>query len=131
MRICRACGASASTGVAWCPQCLGPVDPSLVPAPDLGPPSGPLPERPLPTAVRTHVSPEPSAVPRTSRWRGGPTTLGPLSRVLATAVALGLGVLVIGALGGTVNPLSVPFVGMYAFGAIRFLLVVWGRDRVG
>jgi len=70
-RNCRACGAPLSGDVRWCLRCYEPVR-----EPSPRPPQLP----PLPI-VR-----EPPPEPRTSRFRAGPTTLGPVGRILATLV---------------------------------------------
>jgi hypothetical protein len=72
--LCRSCGAALPPDFRWCATCYAPVtlysarEPVHEPVGYAG--------RPMPT-------------PRTSRWRSGPTTFGPVGRILSTvAVAM-------------------------------------------
>src|SRR5919106_2857787 len=71
--LCRACGAMLSGDVGWCARCLTPVTlySRREPLHDEG------------TFVGT-LSPD----VRTSRWRSGPTTMGPVGRVVTTIALL-------------------------------------------
>jgi hypothetical protein len=74
-RTCRACGSNLSPDVRWCGLCHEPVQEFHA-------------RRPVHTdgvvgALRVR--------PRRSRWHGGPTSLGPLGKVLATRAVLLLG----------------------------------------
>jgi hypothetical protein len=64
--LCRACGAALPPDLGWCSVCYTPVTP-FASRPPLHEPG---------TFVGT-----PIAEPRTSRWRAGPTTMGPLGRI--------------------------------------------------
>jgi len=72
----------------------------------------------------------PTATPRTSRWRAGPTTFGPLGRILIT-----LGLLVFlpwGGIGGLTpgSVLQIWFLLGWVLSATFVLRHVWKRERV-
>jgi hypothetical protein len=67
--LCRACGAPLRPDLEWCGTCYTRVT-SFAARP------------PMHQAGAYVGSPRPTA--RTSRWRSGPTTLGPIGRVVAT-----------------------------------------------
>ena len=64
---CASCGAGLRPGMTWCGQCFAPTEAPApgVPAP---PPAAP--------------------VQLYSRWQGGPTSFGPVGRVLLTLLLL-------------------------------------------
>lgn len=64
--LCRACGAALRADLGWCATCYAPVT-SFAARPPLHEPG---------TFVGT-----PRADRRTSRWRAGPTTMGPFGRI--------------------------------------------------
>jgi hypothetical protein len=66
---CRSCGAPLPPDLGWCATCFTPVTPHAV--------------RPPIHEPGTYVG-APIESPRTSRWRAGPTTFGPLGRILCT-----------------------------------------------
>lgn len=68
---CRTCGATLSPDLGWCGRCLTPVT-GFAARPPIHEPG---------TFVGTPV-----AAPRTSRWRSGPTTFGPVGRILCTVI---------------------------------------------
>jgi len=67
---CPSCGAAARADATWCGQCHG----------ALGAVAAPTRFVPLPSA--------PAVQPVYSRWRGGPTSLGPVGRLSWTAGVL-------------------------------------------
>jgi hypothetical protein len=69
--ICRACGASLPPDLGWCSTCFTPV--TLYAARE---------------SMRSGYVGAPTPTPRTSRWRAGPTSFGPVGRILTTAVLL-------------------------------------------
>ena len=68
--LCRACGATLPADLRWCTTCYAPV--TLY-----------SPREPVHGPEGYAGQPEPTL--RTSRWRSGPTTFGPLGRILSTA----------------------------------------------
>ena len=68
-RTCRSCGAALPPDIRWCTTCLEPV--ALFSRREPLHEAGGYVGAPIPT-------------PRTSRWRGGPTSFGPLGRILCT-----------------------------------------------
>jgi hypothetical protein len=64
--LCRACGAALRPDLGWCATCYAPVTPFAT-RPPLHEPG---------TFVGTPMSDT-----KTSRWRAGPTTMGPLGRI--------------------------------------------------
>jgi hypothetical protein len=73
--LCRACGAALPADLRWCATCYAPVTLYSPREPVHGP--GGYAGQPEPTL-------------RTSRWRSGPTTFGPLGRILSTAALAAL-----------------------------------------
>jgi len=74
-RTCRACGAALPGDVRWCGRCFEPVREF----------------EPRATIHPGGVVGTPRPAPRRSRWRGGPTSLGPVGKVLTTAAIVLLG----------------------------------------
>jgi hypothetical protein len=68
-RNCRSCGAALPPDLSWCTTCYTPVTPFAA-RPPLHEPG---------TFVGT-----PMREPKMSRWRSGPTTMGPLGRIAWT-----------------------------------------------
>ncbi|GIV00599.1 MAG: hypothetical protein KatS3mg014_2214 [Actinomycetota bacterium] len=113
-RNCRACGAPLAGDVRWCLRCYEPVR-ELSPRPPQLPP--------LP-AVR-----EPSPEPRTSRFRAGPTTLGPVGRILATlVVALFAPWRGLVGFDGALGPLMLWYLLGYTMIAVLLLRHIWRRE---
>jgi hypothetical protein len=71
-RTCRACGAELAPDVRWCLRCYAPVL-------EHSPRGGQLPPVHFLAPKDDH---------RTSRWKGGATTFGPVGRVAITAAVL-------------------------------------------
>lgn len=67
--FCRSCGAALRPDLGWCATCYAPVTPFAA-RPPLHEPG---------TLVGTPMSDV-----RTSRWRAGPTTMGPIGRIVWT-----------------------------------------------
>ncbi len=115
-RTCRACGAPLPGDVRWCLRCYEPVR-GLSPRPPQLPP--------LPT-VR-----EPPPEPRTSRWRAGPTTLGPVGRIVSTLVlALFAPWRGLVGFGSALGPLMLWYLLGYTLIAVVLLPHIWRRERV-
>lgn len=132
MQTCPDCGAHVADDLSWCNQCYA----SLEGAPAEAPPAGAV-----PLAMRLRVRP-PSleAPPEFSRWRGGPTSFGPVGRVLLTLAVLALLAIGYPMLRGLMLAgvgFDVPGTGfaiMYSIVAVPagayMLLRVWKRERV-
>jgi hypothetical protein len=73
--LCSACGAPLRPDLRWCATCYAPVRP-YSPREPVHEPGG-YAGRPMPTL-------------RTSRWRAGPTSFGPLGRILSTVASAAL-----------------------------------------
>jgi hypothetical protein len=73
--LCRACGAALPPDLGWCAACYAPVR-LYSPREPVREPGG-YAGRPMPAL-------------RTSRWRQGPTSFGPLGRILSTAAVVAL-----------------------------------------
>jgi hypothetical protein len=110
-RTCRACGAELSPDVRWCLQCYEPVR-ELTPRP---------PQLPTIHLVR------PDDRPRTSRWRAGPTTFGPIGRLAITALVVLLGPW---SLLKGLSGLGLWSLLGYSVLAVAVLKDVWRRERV-
>jgi len=110
-RMCRKCGAELPGHVMWCLRCYEPV---------------------------RHLTPRESAPPgvvfvsrgpqhRTSRWRAGPTTFGPVGRILITALLLAL---FPWSVFGNLDPLVLWQAFGYTLAATLVLRHTWRRERV-
>lgn len=115
-RTCRACGAPIGGDVRWCLRCYEPVR-------ELTPREPQLP--PLPT-VR-----QPTPEPVTSRWRRGPTTFGPVGRILLTAIlALFAPWHGLVGFGSALGPLTLWYLLGYTLVAVLLLRHIWRREPV-
>ena len=105
---CPSCGASARPDAGFCGQCHARFEPAA-------------------PAVTTRFVPAPAGsavVPVYSRWRGGPTSLGPVGRISWT-----IGVLLTAAF--AVFSGSIFFMGIWIlFVGPMILRSVWKRDRI-
>ncbi len=101
-RNCGSCGANLPTDVRWCLQCYEPVR-HLSPR-----------EPQIPTVHFIHSSQEPKA----TRWRAGPTTFGPVGRIVLTAVVI---------VGPTVL-VPWPYLPLWAIVAVVILRDVWRKE---
>ena len=109
--LCRSCGAALPSDLGWCTSCYAPVTLYSARAPVHG--TGGYVGSPMPT-------------PRTSRWRSGPTSFGPLGRILSTAALAAL--FPWWGLGG--NPFFLwSLMGWLAMAGI-VLRSVWKRERI-
>lgn len=114
-RNCRACGANVSPDVMWCLRCYEPVR-QLTPR---------VPQLP---ALDVHP---PRPDPPTSRWRAGPTTFGPLGRLLITAVVLAFAPWQgLGGFGDPSGALMLWWLLGWSSMAVLVLRHVWRRERV-
>jgi len=73
--LCRACGATLPPDLGWCATCFAPVT--------LYSPREPVHEP-------GSYAGQPMHTLRTSRWRAGPTSFGPVGRILCTAALAAL-----------------------------------------
>lgn len=73
--LCRACGAALPADLRWCTTCYAPVT---------------LYSRREPVHGPEGYAGQPRPTLRTSRWRAGPTSFGPLGRILSTAALAAL-----------------------------------------
>lgn len=131
METCPRCGARVGPGVRWCGQCF-----VAIPAEEAGD------RRSVSGAggLRRPVAPEPAHEAVYSRWRGSPTSFGPLGRSLLsvlTLIGLVIGYPMLRGLMVATVGFDVPgsgFMAMYAvlaLGAYGYLLTrIWHRTRV-
>lgn len=114
-RTCRACGADLSPDVMWCLRCYEPVR-------HLSPRGPQLP------VLDVHP---PRPDPPTSRWRAGPTTFGPLGRLVATAVVLAFAPWQgLAGFGSAAGGLTLWWLLGWSFLAVLVLRQVWRKERV-
>jgi hypothetical protein len=132
---CGKCGAALSPDLDWCGRCLTPRGPD---------PLGQDPARqrvPLQDAMRHRKVGNELAPTEFSRWKGGPTSFGPMGRTLLTIgllvglvigepLARGLVFLVLGADVPTLGFMAL--YGVMAVPLVVYLIVgkVWKRVRV-
>lgn len=129
MQTCTRCGAHVADDLAWCNQCYAFLRREEPPTDG------------IPLSMRLRIKPPAVETPREfSRWRGGPTSFGPLGRALLTlAVLMLLAVgypmlrgLMVASIGFDVP--GTGFAVMYAIVALPagtyMLLRVWKRERV-
>ena len=127
-RLCRRCGARLWPDVMWCTQCYEPVR-QLTPRDRQLPPIRDI-EEPPPWVRRSPLR-GPKETPVYSRWRAGPTTFGPVGRILITIV-----VLVFFPSGGyagfgsAMGPLLLWYLLGYTLVATVVLRSVWRKERV-
>jgi hypothetical protein len=124
-RACRSCGTPLPRDVRWCLRCYAPVA-ELTPRPSPPPPLDTA-EEPPAWVNRSPLRDIGGAPPTYSRWRAGPTTFGPVGRLVITAVVM----LVFpwDAL-FTFNPLRLWFLLGYTIFASYVLRHTWRRERV-
>ena len=109
--LCRSCGAALPSDLRWCTSCYAPVALYSERAPVHEP--GGYVGQPVPT-------------PRTSRWRSGPTSFGPVGRLLSTAALAAM--FPWWGLGG--NPFFLwSLLGWLAMAGV-VLRSVWKRERI-
>ena len=109
--LCRACGGALPPDLRWCATCYAPVA-LYSPREPVHEPGG-------------YVG-QPRHTPRTSRWRAGPTSFGPVGRILSTVALAAL--FPWWGLGG--NPFFLwSMMGWLGMAGI-FLRSVWKRERV-
>ena len=119
---CTSCGAAASTGLDWCPQCFAP----------------------LRVADKTSSITEGLATPHPpdedvlSRWKGGATTFGPRTKVAITLVVLALDVagflmvhVLVTTLGRPAWAFVIFYLGIAVYVTMFFLRHVWVKVKVG
>lgn len=73
-RTCRSCGADLAPDIRWCTRCYAPVT-----------------EFAARERLHDGYVGAPRTEMRTSRWRAGPLTFGPIGRLLATAIVVLMG----------------------------------------
>jgi len=108
---CRNCGAKLSPDAEWCGLCLTPVH---------------EPEREQPTQrLRPGVlRPEAKPVPQYSRWKGGPNSFGPVTKIVVTIFVVALF-----PFGGYYGTRTLYLVG-YAPIAVLILWGLWRKQQV-
>ena len=111
-RTCRSCNATLPADVRWCGQCYEPVR-ELSARPSQPPGIQVL--RPSPVYTR---------------WQRGPTTFGPVGRLVSTAVVVLIGVVVGGALAAGAWPFALWFLSGYGLAAGIVLRHVWQPELV-
>lgn len=127
-RLCRNCGARLWPDVMWCTQCYEPVR-QLTPRDRQLPPLREV-EEPPPWVRRSPLR-GPKETPVYSPWRAGPTTFGPVGRILITIVV----VLVFPSggyvgFGSPIGPLLLWYLLGYTVFATLVLRGVWRKERV-
>lgn len=127
-RVCRRCGAALSPNIMWCTLCYEPVR-QLTPRDRQLPPLAAVEEPP--EGVRRSPlrgAPEPRVY---SRWKAGPTTFGPVGRILITLLVAAFfpwGSFV--GFGSALGPLLLWYLMGYTFLATFVLRHVWRKGRV-
>ncbi len=108
MPDCEHCGARLVDDAAWCGQCLAPVAP---------------PEVSVTTQRRIH---EVDHLPKAeySRWRGGPTSFGPVVKIAITVFVLAMGPI------GGIQQFRVMWLIVWGPIAALVLWGTWRRQRV-
>jgi len=110
--LCRSCGAALPPDIRWCATCYAPV--TLY-------------------SRRERLHPEggfvgvPAHTPRTSRWRAGPTSFGPLGRIVCTLALAAL--FPWWGLGGF-NPLFLWALMGWVLAAVVVLRSTWKPERI-
>jgi hypothetical protein len=130
VRTCPTCGAHVVDDLEWCNQCYSALraDPTPVATAEV-------------ESVRSNIGlPDVKIEPEFSRWRGGPTSFGPLGRILLTLgvlVMLIVGYPLLRGLIYSIIGLDIPGVGLvvlYACAALPaggyMLNRVWKRERI-
>jgi hypothetical protein len=121
---CGRCGALVSGEQEWCGQCYAPVAPAAASETTVrGAIMGQL-------ASEAIESAEPDPAPVYSRWRGGPTSFGPATKVILTALVVALGWVVYKSFALVDGPMVGADIGIYAVAAYFFLRQIWKRARV-
>jgi hypothetical protein len=122
---CGRCGALVSNEQEWCGQCFAPVTPAVASEATL---RGALMGQLAGGAVEPS---EPDPTPVYSRWRGGPTSFGPATKVILTVLVVALGWVVYKSFALVDGPMVVADIGIYTVAAYFFLRQIWKRARVG
>lgn len=107
MSDCVHCGARLADDAGWCGQCLARVEPGMAPGPS-----------------RRALESERFDRPVYSRWRGGPTSFGPATKIAITAF-----VLIMGPVGGATE-FQILWTVSWAPVAVLVLWGVWRKQRV-
>jgi hypothetical protein len=105
-RTCRDCGAALSPDLRWCGQCLAPV---------------------LEFAPRARFEGGFVDTPRHdvhySRWKGGPTSFGPVGRILATLLVILFGP-------WTTSAFVIFYTPIWILVAMVALKAIWKKERI-
>jgi len=105
-RTCRECGAALSPDLRWCGRCLAPIT-----------------EFAAREIVPGSYVESPRAQVRYSRWQGGPTSFGPVGRVLATILVFLFGP-------WTFSSFPILFGPIWIVIAVVVLKSIWKKERV-
>lgn len=106
MSDCKHCGAPVPDHVSWCGRCLRPIEPPAPPG--------------APALHRRVLGHEQLTKPEFSRWRGGPTSFGPVTKIAITVFVIAMG-----PIGGETR-----FQVLWAIGYLPIAaLVLWGVWR--
>ena len=128
---CHKCGALLSPDTAWCAQCLEPVVQAVAMPPfdEREPYVGDVRIDPAPARPTAHDTILPPATPS---FRGGPTSLGPISKIVITALYLLLGAALyplIVALGtvsaAAASVFALVYFSLFVIAGVLFLYQVW------
>jgi hypothetical protein len=130
---CSRCGAKVYAEAAWCGQCFAPLTQEPDPAPE---------DRPLGSSLSARMPgpKEPAHVPTFSRWRGGPTSFGPVGRIVLSVLAVLLGLigypmsrgLILASVGFDVpgHGYMVMYAVIAAFAEVYLFSRIWKRGRI-
>lgn len=128
MNTCRFCGSTLRPELAWCPQCRIPVAPSSSKSEQPGDTEPESQDQPthktVPRGEFLGINPEAKVVPVYSRWRSGPNSFGPVTKVVATTFILALF-----PFGGAQGMKALYFI-IYSPFALLCLWGLWRKERV-
>ena len=125
------CGALLSPDATWCAQCLEPIVRAVGMSPfdEREPYVGDVRMDPAPARPKAHDTILPPATPS---FRGGPTSLGPISKIVITALYLLLGAALyplIVALGtvsaAAASVFALVYFSLFVIAGVLFLYQVW------
>jgi hypothetical protein len=139
MRTCPSCGARVANDLEWCNQCYSASSAVQTPAASAVVDAPADPQRPL--WVRSNIGqPDVKIAPEFSRWRGGPTSFGPVGRILLTLgviVMLIVGYPLLRGLIYAVGGMDIPGAGLVVLytcvalpGGAYMLNRVWKPERI-
>jgi hypothetical protein len=125
MERCGRCGALVSGDQEWCGQCFAPVAPATASEATV---RGAL----MGSVASGTIKPaEPDPIPVYPRWRGGPTSFGPVTKMILTVLVAGLGWVVYKSFAMVNGPMVIADIAVYVLLPSLFLRQIWKRARVG